>query len=89
MPGPPKFDTKKIGSFLSHIIGHEGKNSLLSYLISNKVALSLSAGPGNRLNQSISIFTVDIALTEEGEKDYKRVIEMVYMYINQLKLEGP
>ena len=31
---------------------------------------------------------VDIGLTEKGEKEYMKIIESVYQYINQIKEEG-
>lgn len=32
--------------------------------------------------------SVTISLTDKGEKEYKRVIELVYMYINEIKKQG-
>ena len=37
-------------SYLSHVIGHEGPNSLLSHLIKNGLVTALSCGNHNRLN---------------------------------------
>jgi secreted Zn-dependent insulinase-like peptidase len=31
---------------------------------------------------------VDIGLTEQGEKDYMKIIESVYQFINEIKNEG-
>ena len=36
-------------TYIGHVIGHEGKNSLLSYLIKKGLATNLMAGPSNRL----------------------------------------
>jgi len=36
-------------SYFSHLIGHEGENSLLSYLISEDLAIELSAGGDHEL----------------------------------------
>lgn len=37
-------------SYLSHLFGHEGKNSLLSLLIEEGLAESLSSGPEDLMN---------------------------------------
>ena len=80
---------KKSAHYLSHVLGHEGPNSLLSELIRASLATGLSAGSSARLNQSFDIFAITISLTDKGEKDYKRVMELVYMYINQIRDLGP
>ena len=36
-------------NYIGHVIGHEGQNSLLSYLISEDLATNLMAGPSSRL----------------------------------------
>jgi len=42
------FKTRPLDYF-SHLFGHEGENSLLSYLISEGLALELGAGPESEL----------------------------------------
>ena len=49
-------------SYFSHLFGHEGENSILSYLKSEGLALSLSAGPDHELF-SFSNLDVSIELT--------------------------
>ena len=80
---------KKSAQYLSHVFGHEGPNSLMSQLVKDALATGLTAGSSSRLNQSFDIFTVTISLTDKGEKDYQRVMELVYMYINQIRNLGP
>ena len=41
---------KKSAHYLSHVLGHEGPNSLLSELIKASLATGLSAGSSARLN---------------------------------------
>ena len=82
MPVSRMASKKKSAHYLSHVFGHEGPNSLLSELIRASLATGLSAGSSARLNQSFDIFSITISLTDKGEKDYKRVMELVYMYIN-------
>jgi insulysin len=59
------------------LIGHEGENSLLSYLISEGLALELSAG-GDHEMSSFSTFEVNITLTGKGMENYESVIEAVF-----------
>ena len=44
-----KYKTKP-GHYIGHVVGHEGPNSLISTLIKQGLATSLSAGFGDRLN---------------------------------------
>ena len=51
--------------YLSHLFGHEGENSLLSYLMKEGLALGLSSYPDHEL-YCISTFSIDITLTKKG-----------------------
>lgn len=53
MPPSKMFNKKKSCAYLSHVIGHEGPNSLLSSLVRQDLAISLSAGSSHRLNHAI------------------------------------
>lgn len=53
IPVNKPYSKKKTASYLSHVIGHEGPNSLLSCLIDQSLASSLSAGSNNRLNAAV------------------------------------
>ena len=75
----------KSPQYLSHIFGHEGPDSLFSQLSKQGLATWISAGGAQKLNQTIDQFSVDIGLTEAGEEQYHHVMEVVYMYINQIK----
>ena len=41
------------------------------------------------MNQSLGFFSIKISLTDKGERDYYRVIELIYMYINKIREIGP
>lgn len=60
----PHYRTKPV-SLLGHLLGHEGKGSLLSFLKRKGWANALSAGPTEDGN-SYAIFSVSIELTVEG-----------------------
>jgi insulysin len=64
---------------MSHLFGHEGENSLLSYLISEGLALELGSSFDHELS-SFSTLNVDIALTKKGLENYEKVIESVFQY---------
>jgi insulysin len=64
----------------SHLFGHEGENSLLSFLIAEGLALELSASHDHELNGAFSNFNVDITLTRHGLANYERVLEAVFHY---------
>lgn len=52
-------------SYLSHLIGHEGDGSLLSYLKQLGLGIELVSGEKNSA-PGFNFFTVDIELTIEG-----------------------
>ena len=59
----------KADEYLSHLVGHEGKGSLLSALKAKGWASELSAGVGDSgydRNTAACVFEVHITLTEAG-----------------------
>ena len=79
---------EKPTQYLSNLIGHEGKGSLLSLLKEQGLAEGLSAGSGfNALEYAT--FNVSIKLTEKGLAEHDLVVKEVFAYINMLKEEGP
>ena len=77
----------KPGSIVASVIGHEGRGSLLSELKERGLALGLSAG-GEYGHPNLSSFDITIKLTSKGEKEYERVLEIVFSYIQMLKQTG-
>ena len=65
------YDKKKSSKYISHVLGHEGPNSLLSLLIKKNLATGLSSGSSQRMNEAIDQFSLNITLTQEGEKKYE------------------
>jgi insulysin len=72
----------------SHLFGHEGENSLLSYLIAEGLALELGASHDHELNGAFSNFNVDITLTKKGLENYEKVIESVFQYSQIVRDRG-
>lgn len=76
-----KSQTKPV-NYLSHVIGHEGPNSLLSTLIKEGLAAALSSGEANRLNFQKSGLKISITLTQKGVQNWEQVLKIVFAFIN-------
>lgn len=72
----------------SHLFGHEGENSLLSFLINEGLALELSASHDHELNGAFTNFNVDVSLTKKGLENYERVIEAIFQYAQIVRDRG-
>ncbi|CAF4219328.1 unnamed protein product, partial [Rotaria sordida] len=75
-------------SYLSHLIGHQGDDSLSSYLKTLGLAIELVAGKSNSA-PGFNFFSIDIQLTIEGLNQWERVLYSVYQYLAMLRKEGP
>jgi len=64
-PDESKWYTTKPGGFISHLIGHEGKGSILSLLKERGWANGMSAGAGNGAN-GFEFFKIHVDLTQVG-----------------------
>lgn len=76
-------------NYLSHLIGHEGPGSIMSYIKNKGWANGLSAGAYAVCPGSLGFFNVDIKLTEEGLKNYKEVVKALFQYISMLNDSAP
>ena len=77
----------KPAAIVGSVLGHEGRGSLLSELKKQGLALRLSAGGGYG-HPNLSSFEINIRLTRKGEKEYERILETVFSYIQMLKQIG-
>jgi len=75
--------------YLSHLLGHEGKGSLLSLLKSKQYATDLYADDSSKSCASFSIFTIKMELTEEGLSNVDEIVSMVFAYMDLLRAKGP
>lgn len=89
-PYPDEEDlyASKPGQYISHLIGHEGPGSILAYLKEKGWANSLSAG-ASPMCPGTSFFALSLTLTEDGLKNYKEVVQVVFQYIAMLKEQPP
>jgi insulysin len=74
----------KPASVVASVLGYEGKGSLLSKLKEEGLALGLSAGGGDS-HPNIASFDINVSLTEKGEAEYQRVMEIIFTYIEMLR----
>ncbi|PWA98416.1 insulinase (Peptidase family M16) family protein [Artemisia annua] len=84
--------TKKAEDYLSHLIGHEGRGSLLFFLKAKGWATSISAGVGDDGMQRSSVayvFDMCIHLTDSGLDKINEIIGFVYQYIKLLRQVPP
>lgn len=75
-------------NYLSHLFGHEGENSLFSYLKEQGLALKLSSSGSHEID-TFSRFDLTITLSEKGLKEYEKVIEAVFLYATKIEEAGP
>ncbi|XP_072919120.1 nardilysin [Hemitrygon akajei] len=78
--------------YISWLIGHEGKGSILSLLRSKCLALALFGGNGEtgfEQNSTYSVFNISITLTDEGYQQFYEVAHIVFQYMKMLQILGP
>ena len=83
----PEYTTKPL-EYFSHLIGHEGENSLLSYLKKEDLAVEISTNFSSELD-CYSDLSIDIRLTENGFANYEKVLEAVFKYNQRIAELGP
>lgn len=82
---PPMLEEfhKKFGSFVSHLVGHGGKGSILSVLKARKLASKLYAYCA--MESDFSMITILVELTENGLERYAEAIEIIIAYLHLLR----
>lgn len=78
--------------YISWLVGHEGKGSVLSFLRKKFCALALYGGNGEtgfEQNSTYSIFSISVTLTDEGYKHFYEVAHVVFQYLKMLQQRGP
>ena len=78
----------KPSDFLSHLLGHEGSGSLLSYLRDQGWATGCHAGVGEEgmeFASSHALFSMTIVLSETGLSHWRQVVKATYAYIGMLR----
>lgn len=75
------------GMYLSHLIGHESKGSLLSEL--KQLGLSSALLSYYDCMEGFGFFHINVDLTEDAMNRIDDVIILIFQYINMLKENGP
>lgn len=70
--------------YISHLLGHEGPKSLLSYLKKQGWANGLGSSTDAELSDFYT-FQVSVQLTEKGLKNIDDIVEAIYSYIQMLR----
>ncbi|XP_013394471.1 nardilysin [Lingula anatina] len=79
-------------NYISWLLGHEEKGSIISYLKKKLWALSITSGNGDggfEFNSTHSSFSISITLTEEGFIHVAEVLTVVFDYLAMLRRVGP
>lgn len=83
---------KKPEDYIAHLLGHEGRGSLLSFLKARGWATSLSAGVGDEGMHHSSmayIFGMSMHLTDSGLEKIFEIIGFVYQYLKLMRQASP
>ena len=75
---------EKPSLYITHLLGHEGSDSLYSYLKNSGLITSLVAS-STRIDEINSLLTVDIKLTASGRQKTGEITDALFQYINMLK----
>ncbi|KAI8077795.1 Metalloenzyme, LuxS/M16 peptidase-like protein [Halteromyces radiatus] len=82
----PYYETQP-ANYLSHLIGHEGTGSILSYLKKKGWATFLSSGCYDA-GEGFSFYHASVDLTEQGLEHYEDVVIAFFQYVDMLKKNG-
>ncbi|CAG2111287.1 unnamed protein product [Medioppia subpectinata] len=77
--------------YLVHLIGHEGRGSLLSELKANNWCTTLTAGNllwWPTVGIEFDYFDINVDLTDDGINHTDDIIALIFQYITMLKSEG-
>ncbi|XP_053668951.1 insulin-degrading enzyme [Anopheles marshallii] len=74
--------------YVSHLIGHEGKGSILSELKARGWCNKLSSGYCS-FGRGFGSFNVMVDLTEDGFKHIDDTAKLIFQYINMLRIKKP
>lgn len=82
-----RMDESHPDSVLCHILGHEGKSSLIAQLKRENLATGIGCGTLSE-SRDHDFVVLEIQLTQEGIKNYDLIIERVYQTLAFLKEHG-
>ncbi|XP_011869711.1 PREDICTED: insulin-degrading enzyme-like [Vollenhovia emeryi] len=74
--------------YITHLLQHKGKGSIFSALKAKNWCHKIKSEEFLMASR-VSIYIINIDLTEEGATHIEDIIQLTFQYINMLKLEGP
>ncbi|KAL7034103.1 hypothetical protein ACKWTF_007861 [Chironomus riparius] len=74
--------------YISHLVGHEGKGSILSELKSRGWCNNLVGGASSSA-KGFGFFEISVDLTESGFENIDDIIKLIFQYLNLLREKGP
>ena len=77
------------GGYISCLLGHRGKGSLLSFLKSKGLAHFVSSSHKKFQSARFSLMLLSIQMTDHGERHVDTIIKYVFQYINMLSTSLP
>jgi len=92
MPSLLNFYKSKPYDYVSWILGHEGKGSLISYLRKKMWAVDILCGTGENdfeHNSMYALMKLTIMLTDKGQEHLSDVLNAIFSFINLMRREGP
>jgi insulysin len=87
LPDMRQFYKDRPVDYLANVLGHEGEGSLLKVLRDLGWANALSAGSGFA-TEDVSIFSVNVALTEAGLTKVDEITALLFQYIAVIRNNG-
>ncbi|CAB4016802.1 RNA-directed DNA polymerase from transposon X-element, partial [Paramuricea clavata] len=92
LPPLQKYYRTKPLNYISWLLGHESRGSVLAWLKEKGWATALCAGnsgSGQEFNTIYSFFTCEVYLTVSGLEHYIEVIAVIFQYLEMLRRIGP
>lgn len=74
--------------YVSHLVGHEGKGSILSELKTRGWCNNLVGGASSSA-KGFGFFEITVDLTEVGFEHVDEIIKLIFQYLNLLREAGP
>jgi len=87
MPEKYKFYKSKPSEYIAHLLGHEGKGSIIFNLRKAGWCTNIYAGEFGG-DESSLIFSLVLTLTKNGIKYVPRILQLIYEYINLIREKG-
>jgi insulysin len=82
IPDQSAFWRTQPAAYVASVLGHEGKNSLLSELVRQDLATELAASLSSQLKEQHWGLCVEITLTEKGLEHVQSVTRLVWAHLN-------